>query len=122
MSSPDTVFVVRVRGRITAANSGAFRSQVAAAWEMAGGRTGIAVDLGGAGAIDSSGVGALLALSRKAAAAGVPFVLRAVPEALRRTLQRTGLDRLLRIEETEEAAFASDLCLLTSDFERVKSL
>jgi len=113
---PGRELVVRVRGGITVSNSSAFRSQVSAAWEMAGYPARIAVDLSGAGTIDSSGVGELLSLARRAGAAGVPLVLCGVPEPLRRVLRRTGLDRIFRIAETEPAVFASDLCLLTSDF------
>jgi anti-sigma B factor antagonist len=62
-----------------------------AALDRAGGRT-VHVDLGGVTFLDSTGIGALVAISNAAHDKDVPLRLRSVPEKITKLLSITGLD------------------------------
>jgi anti-anti-sigma factor len=96
--------VVRVRNNISVLTSAGFRQEVLSAWEDRGNPPRIILDLTDVHQIDSSGAGALMSLSQKAAAAKVPFIVSGLQEAPRRMLLRTGLGNLLRTSDSVEEA------------------
>ncbi|MGC5567835.1 STAS domain-containing protein [Streptomyces sp. FR-108] len=60
----------------------------------------IVLDLSGVSLCDSVGLNALIAAWRQADAGGAVVVLACVPPSLRRILQVTGTDQLLRVFDT----------------------
>ncbi|WP_369174459.1 STAS domain-containing protein [Streptomyces sp. R28] len=69
----------------------------------------IVLDLSRVSFCDSAGLNVLLGAWRQADASGAVLVLACVPEPLRRILQMTGADQLLRVYDTvtdAEAVFA----------------
>jgi anti-anti-sigma factor len=60
----------------------------------------IALDLSDVSFCDSAGLNMLLGVWRQADASGAVLVLARVPERLRRILQMTGVDQLLRVHDT----------------------
>jgi anti-sigma B factor antagonist len=60
----------------------------------------LVIDLSGVAFCDSSGLRALLRLSRQAAEVGVPFALFAPSEQVRAVLHLTGFDGLFVIRDT----------------------
>jgi anti-anti-sigma factor len=58
----------------------------------------LVVDLGGVGAVDTTGLGVLVGAHRRAGRRGRRLVLRAVPPRLARLLQVTRLYRILHVE------------------------
>lgn len=68
----------------------------------------IVLDLSGVSFCDSAGLNVLIGAWRQADAGRAVLVLACVPESLRRILQMTGVDQLLRVYDTvtdAEAAF-----------------
>lgn len=60
----------------------------------------LALDLGGVGFVDSTGIRALLAINNRAMETlGQPLILMRATEGTRRLIQLTGLDRILVIED-----------------------
>jgi len=96
--------VVRVRNNITVLTSAGLRQEVLSAWEDRGNPPRIVLDLTDVHQIDSSGVGVLMSLSQKAAAAQVPFIVTGLQDGPRRMLHRTGLGKLLRTSDSVEEA------------------
>lgn len=62
------------------------------------GATRLSLDMGDVRFVDSSGLGALVAIHRHAEAAGSRFTVRAVPPQVRRLFEITRLDDLLAVE------------------------
>ena len=60
----------------------------------------IVLDLAGVSFCDSAGLNVLLGVWRQADAGGAVLVLACVPESLRRILQMTGVDHVLRVFDT----------------------
>lgn len=96
--------LARVKGPLTRVNSASLRIETLAAWSKAGEVPRVVIDLAEAGQIDSSGAGALVALSQKAKEAGVPLILSGLQEGPRRILVRTGLGTLFRTSDSVEDA------------------
>lgn len=78
--------VVRVRGELDAATAATLQARLADTVERAEGR--IVIDLTEVPFVDSSGLGALVAVRKRAAA---PVVLRAPHDRVRMLLEVTGL-------------------------------
>lgn len=88
--------VLTVPGELDAASSPAFRDEVA--FYLAVGVRRVELDLVDVRFIDSSGVGALIALTKRAAALGVELVLRNVGANAQTTLRVSGAATVLPIE------------------------
>lgn len=98
----DKVLVLRPAGaRLDAAGAVAFKDAVAA--HIAAGETRLVLDLGGVAFVDSSGLGALVALLKRLGGQG-QLVLAAVQPPVQRLLALTRLDRVLAIRETVQQA------------------
>jgi anti-sigma B factor antagonist len=81
--------VVRVRGELDAATAAALQSELADTVAQAEGR--IVIDLTEVPFVDSSGLGALVAVRKRALDGGTPVVLRAPHDRVRMLLEVTGL-------------------------------
>lgn len=66
----------------------------------------IVLDLSGVSFCDSAGLNVLIGTWRQADAGGAVVVLACVPQPLRRILQMTGADQLLRVYDTATEAEA----------------
>ncbi len=97
------VVVFRLRGELDMATAVDLRSRLAE--ELGKGPGAVAVDLTELSFVDSSGIGALLVASRRAQEAGCSFVLHSPGRAVRRALQLTGVDALLKIEDDPPRSF-----------------
>jgi anti-sigma B factor antagonist len=95
MSSGDRS-TVRFEGDLDIVTSEEMKRQLAALVES--GNSTVAVDLHDVGFVDSSGLGALVAVHHFAAARGAKFVVRDVPPHVRDLLTLTRLDSLLTVE------------------------
>jgi anti-anti-sigma factor len=62
------------------------------------GSTQLALDLADVGFVDSSGLGALVAIHRHAETRGAQFVVRSVPPPVQRLFEITRLGDLLRVD------------------------
>ena len=81
--------VVRVKGELDAATAPTLQARLADTVERAEGR--IVIDLTEVPFVDSSGLGALVAVRKRALDGGTPVVLRAPHERVRMLLEVTGL-------------------------------
>jgi anti-sigma B factor antagonist len=99
------VTVVRVEGQLIVGNRQELKDLVGSALE-AGDRK-FLVDFAGAGYIDSSGLGALVGLSRRVGEAGGELRLSGLNEDLRSLFELTKLDTLFAIADTPEQALAN---------------
>ena len=97
--------VVRVEGQLIVGNRQELKDLVGSALE-AGDRK-FLVDFAGAGYIDSSGLGALVGLSRRVREAGGELRLSGLNEDLRSLFELTKLDTLFAIADTPEQALAN---------------
>ena len=70
---------------------------------------GLVIDLSGLTFCDSSGITAMLAAQRLAAAAEAPMALAAVPGRVTRTFKLAGLDQVFTVHATTAEATAEDL-------------
>jgi anti-anti-sigma factor len=98
--------LAKVSGEMDYKTESVFRPQLEAL--IARGDRGIVLDLSGVSFCDSAGLNVLLGVRRQAEASGAVVVLAAVPEALLRILEMTGVDQLLPVYATAadaEAAF-----------------
>ncbi|SFI68984.1 MULTISPECIES: STAS domain-containing protein [Microbacterium] len=95
--------VVAVAGRLTA--TGAPRLRQAVEDAVAAGTPRIVIDMSDTEFIDSSGLGALIGGLKSTRLADGDLRIAAVPEAVRRVLKLTNLDRVLREYPSAEAAF-----------------
>jgi anti-sigma B factor antagonist len=84
------VAVLTCRGEVTQATAEKLRAHGARLLE--GSFTRLVVDLDEVHLVDSQGIGALVALQKRAARQGGALVLGAVPEQVRRTLRLARLD------------------------------
>lgn len=95
--------VVRMPANATVRQIVAIRAAILAAWQERGNPQKVIVDLTETRHLDSSGVGLLLELWKKASGQAVPLSLFGLRMALRRTLERTGLWDLFVARETGPA-------------------
>jgi anti-anti-sigma factor len=82
---------VSVAGELTAAGEQALATP---------GCAGLVVELGEVTFLDSTGLGALVALRNAALAGGARFELKDVPEPVRRILELTGMDAVFDVATT----------------------
>ena len=95
--------VVTVEGRLTATGAPRLRQTIDEA--VAAGIPRVVVDMGATEFIDSSGIGALIGGLKSTRLAEGDLRIAAVPEAVRRVLKLTNLDRVLREYPTAAEAF-----------------
>jgi anti-sigma B factor antagonist len=100
MSSLDTTFddrsTVRCEGDLDIVTADDLKRRLAEAVESTGGT--VTLDLGEVGFVDSSGLGALVAVHHYAQANGTNLVVRAAPAHVRDLFSLTRLDDLLTVE------------------------
>ncbi|MFF6783704.1 anti-sigma factor antagonist [Streptomyces sp. NPDC012510] len=96
--------VARVSGAMDYVTDPVFRAQFKEL--LSGGSRFIVLDLSGVSFCDSAGLNVLIGGWRQADASGAVLVLACVPESLRRILQMTGVDQLLRVYDTVTEAEA----------------
>jgi anti-sigma B factor antagonist len=100
MSSLDTSFdgtsTVRYEGDLDIVTADDLKRQLAAVVED--GNATVTLDLRDVGFVDSSGLGALVALHHYAEAKGTQLVVRSAPEHVRDLFTLTRLDDLLTVE------------------------
>jgi anti-sigma B factor antagonist len=97
----DGVAVLRLAGDVDVSQSLAVRDAVGAAIETG---TPVVVDLSGVRFIDSSGIGILVTAHRRAPEA---FAVAGAVEAVRRALELTRTDRILRLFDSVDEAVAA---------------
>lgn len=107
MTTVDTqgdLAIVHVAGdRLDAAATAAFKQ--ATTEGIGAGTAKVLLDLSAVQFVDSTGLGAIVAIMKRLPASGV-LVLAAARQPVRRLLQITGLDRLFRQFDTVEEALA----------------
>jgi len=91
--------VVHISTDLTQRNSADISAAVISIMDESLSGSRIVVDLWGAAHIDSSGIGAILEMGRKAQTSGIRFAVCGLPESARRFLNRTGIANLLTIVE-----------------------
>jgi anti-sigma B factor antagonist len=99
------VTVVRVEGQLIVGNRQELKDLIGSALEA--GERKFLIDFAGAGYIDSSGLGALVGLSRRVREAGGELRLSGLNEDLRSLFELTKLDTLFAIADTPEQALAN---------------
>jgi len=99
------VAVVQVEGQLVVGNRQELKELVQAALDK--GERRILIDFSRTGYIDSSGLGALVSISRKIREAGGELRLSGLNEDLRSLFELTKLDTLFAIAETPQQALAS---------------
>ena len=99
----DGIAVVRPRGELDYANARELRSVL---FDLARTHRGLVLDMSAVTFLDSSILGAMVAVHRATAANGCRFSLAAPSRIVARTLERTSLDREFRVHPTREAAFS----------------
>ncbi|HEU5169964.1 MAG TPA: STAS domain-containing protein [Gemmatimonadales bacterium] len=99
------VTVVRVEGQLIVGNRQELKDLVGKALDA--GERKFLIDFAGAGYIDSSGLGALVSLSRRVREAGGELRLSGLNEDLRSLFELTKLDTLFAIADTPEQALAN---------------
>jgi anti-sigma B factor antagonist len=99
------VVVVQVDGQLIVGNRQQLKDMVQAAVD--GGESRILIDFSRTGYIDSSGLGALVSISKKVREAGGELRLAGLNEDLRSLFELTKLDTLFSIAETREQALTN---------------
>ncbi len=99
------VAVVQVEGQLIVGNRQELKELVQAALDASERR--ILIDFSRTGYIDSSGLGALVSISKKIREAGGELRLSGLNEDLRSLFELTKLDTLFAIAETPQQALAS---------------
>ena len=99
------VAVVQVEGQLVVGNRQELKELLQAALDA--GERRILVDFSRTGYIDSSGLGALVSISKKIREAGGDLRLSGLNEDLRSLFELTKLDTLFAIAETPQQALAS---------------
>jgi anti-sigma B factor antagonist len=94
--------VVAVQGQLVVTNRDAFKEAVQGA--LAAGATRVIIDCATTSYIDSSGLGALVSLSKAALAQGAVVALAALSAELQQLFELKRLDTLLAIHPTVAAA------------------
>jgi anti-sigma B factor antagonist len=102
---PNGVTVVRVEGQLVVGNRGELKEYIHKLLDRGDRR--FVLDFSGTGYIDSSGLGALVALARKVREEGGDLRLSALNEDLRSLFELTKLDTLFTIAETPDQALAT---------------
>ncbi len=93
--------VLRVSGDVDIATVDQLRQRGLDVIALADGAP-VVIDAAAVTFIDSSGLGALVALNKAAAAAGTPFLMRAVPPGVASLLHITGIDTVITVSNTHE--------------------
>ncbi len=101
----DHVLVVTVDGQLVVTNRQEFKQAVLDA--VADGARTVVVDFANAGYIDSSGLGALVSLSKRIREAGGDLRLAALNEDLRTLFELTRLDALFPLYPSRDDALAA---------------
>lgn len=96
------VLVIRVEGQLIVGNRQSLKEMVQEAIDQ--GERRILIDFSRTGYIDSSGLGALVSISKKVREAGGELRLAGLNEDLRSLFELTKLDTLFAIAETREQA------------------
>ncbi|WP_344403474.1 STAS domain-containing protein [Streptomyces longisporus] len=104
MTTSGRCLVARVSGEMDYLTDPVFRAGFKEL--IAQGKRFIVLDLAGVSFCDSAGLNALLGARRQADAVGAVLVLACVPDALRRILEMTGADHVLRVFDTVTEAEA----------------
>jgi anti-sigma B factor antagonist len=99
------VTVVKVEGQLIVGNRQELKELVFAALEK--GERRILIDFSQTGYIDSSGLGALVSISKRVREAGGELRLSGLNEDLRSLFELTKLDTLFAIAETPQQALSS---------------
>ena len=99
------VTVVKVEGQLIVGNRQELKDLVGAALDQ--GERRILVDFSQTGYIDSSGLGALVSISKRVREAGGELRLSGLNEDLRSLFELTKLDTLFAIAETPQQALGS---------------
>jgi anti-sigma B factor antagonist len=99
------VTVVKVEGQLIVGNRQELKDLVGAALDK--GERRILIDFSQTGYIDSSGLGALVSISKRVREAGGELRLSGLNEDLRSLFELTKLDTLFAIAETPQQALAS---------------
>jgi anti-sigma B factor antagonist len=94
----DDTFVVSAAGELDLATVERFEHELARVVDLGGRR--LAVDLTGVVFIDSTALGALIQRAKRLRFGGGELVLISDDPSFLRTLQITGLDRMLRVERS----------------------
>jgi anti-sigma B factor antagonist len=101
---PSGVTVVQVEGQLIVGNRQELKELVQSALD--GGERRLLIDFSRTGYIDSSGLGALVSMSRRIREAGGELRLAGLNEDLRSLFELTKLDTLFTIAETPQQALA----------------
>jgi anti-sigma B factor antagonist len=102
---PSGVTVVQAEGQLIVGNRQELKDLVGAALEHGDRR--ILIDFSQTGYIDSSGLGALVSISKRVRESGGELRLSGLNEDLRSLFELTKLDTLFAIAETPQQALAS---------------
>ena len=102
---PNGVVVVQVEGQLIVGNRHELKDLVQAALER--GERRLLIDFSGTGYIDSSGLGALVSISKRVREKGGELRLSGLNDDLRSLFELTKLDTLFAITETPEQALTS---------------
>ena len=103
--SNNGVMIVRVEGQLVVGNRNELKEHLQGLLEK--GERRFLIDFAQTGYIDSSGLGALVALARKVREEGGDLRLSGLNEDLRSLFELTKLDTLFAITETPELALSS---------------
>jgi anti-sigma B factor antagonist len=103
--STNGVMVVRVEGQLVVGNRNELKEHLQGLLEK--GERRFLIDFAQTGYIDSSGLGALVALARKVREEGGDLRLSGLNEDLRSLFELTKLDTLFAISETPDQALAT---------------
>jgi anti-sigma B factor antagonist len=99
------VVVVKVDGQLIVGNRHELKDLIQSALD--GGARRLLIDFSGTGYIDSSGLGALVSISKRVREAGGELRLSGLNEDLRSLFELTKLDTLFTISETSGQALTS---------------
>jgi anti-sigma B factor antagonist len=102
---PSGVLVVQVDGQLIVGNRHELKDLIQAALEK--GERRLLIDFSRTGYIDSSGLGALVSISKRVREAGGELRLSGLNDDLRSLFELTKLDTLFAITETPEQALTS---------------
>lgn len=97
--------LVSLEGELDLASQGAFRARLVDL--LVAGRTDLVLDLGGLTFLDSTGLGALIGIRRRAHALRGSLVLVCPPGTVRRVFEVVGLEKVFDIRPSVEAALAA---------------
>lgn len=95
--------VLIATGRLNLSSAASLRTQLSEL--IAAGKTQVVVDLSRADAVDSSGVGALIAALKAARAAGGDLRISAPNDQVKSVLRLTNLSRVLLVQPDADAPF-----------------